>query len=150
MAYRKLIQLTIWSHTGSLMAYGLKLRWVYKLETQRLCRAIGRLCPNTPGWRCVKPSHWNVISRGCTSPLCSICLAAKLMGTQHVVRCASSIYLPLRQCCQLNAFWRRSTLFSCSEIATLTELVTQLLSVFSTGPQKLVICVQLPAVLYRP
>ena len=26
----------------------------------------------------VKPSHWNVMSRRCTSPLCSICFAAKL------------------------------------------------------------------------
>ena len=77
-------------------------RGIYKLETRWLYRAIGRSCPIncTPGRRCVsllvKPSHWNITSRWCTSPLCSICFAAKLMGTQLAIHCVSSLYLPLR------------------------------------------------------
>ena len=84
-------------------------------------------------------------------PLCS-CRVAN--SAQHRTWKTSGIELPSQeksptsitsQRCQLYAFWHRSTLFSCSETAKLTQLVTQLLSVFAKGPQKLIICIQLAA-----
>ena len=80
------------------------IRGIYKLETKTVISRywlINRVPVNcTPGRRCVSllvnPSRWNVTSRRCTSPLCYICFAAKLTGTQLAVRCVSSLYIPLR------------------------------------------------------
>ena len=77
-------------------------RGIYELETHQ-CIALSANCVPvncTPGRRCVsllvKPSRWNVTSRRCTSPLCSICFASELVGTQFAVSCVSSLYIPLR------------------------------------------------------